>query len=229
LSYRGLFYFSFVPALVALLILLFLVQEVATAKAGGTLLGNIREAANADYLRLLSVVALFSMGAYNYSFILVSAGEAGVQDQYIPLVYMLINLLTVAIAIPIGTASDRIGRERMLALGYALLATTDAMLLFPSGGVLKAFIAACSFGLYLGAVETIQRAVIPGYVDARLRGTAYGLYYLTVGIFYLIANTTVGFLWDNMGSPVAFGYSLVTSVVACLLMVLLVPPRRPKA
>lgn len=226
LSYEGLFYVSLVPASVALLVLLFFVQEVAAAKAGGTLLGNIREAAGADFLRFLSVVALFSIGAYDYSFILVSAGQAGVPNQYVPLVYMLINVLTIVVAIPIGVASDRVGRERMLAVGYGFLGITDLILFLPFGGIVRPLIASCSFGLYLGAVETIQRAVIPKYAEARLRGTAYGLYYLTVGVFYLVANVAVGFLWDNMGASTAFAYSLATSASASLLMLALVGTRK---
>jgi len=225
LSFRGLFYFSLVPALIALLVLVFFVQETAAAKAGGTLLANIREAASADFLKFLSVVAIFSIGAYDYSFVLVFAGEAGVPDQYVPLVYMLINLLTVTIAIPIGTASDKLGRERMLALAYGLLAATNVVMLLPYGGIVKALIASCAFGLYMGAVETVQRAVIPGYVDTRLRGTAYGVYYLTVGVSYLVANTAVGLLWDNLGSAAAFTYSLGTSVAASLLMILFASKR----
>jgi len=228
LSFGGLFYFSLLPAFIALLILIFFVQETTAPRAGGTLLANIREAANADFLRFLSVAALFSVGAYDYSFVLVFAGEAGVSNEYVPLVYMLINLLTVMIAIPIGIASDKLGRERMLAVGYGLLAATNAVMLFPSGGIVKALIASCAFGLYLGAVETVQRAVIPRYVDARLRGTAYGVYYLTIGVFYLVANTSVGLLWDNLGSAAAFTYSLGTSVAACLLMILLSSKRGAK-
>lgn len=227
LSFRGLFYFSLIPALIALLILVFLVQEVTTAKAGGTLLGNIRETSNADFLKFLSVVALFSVGAYNYSFVLLSAGAAGVQDQYIPLVYMLINLMHVIISIPAGTLSDRVGRERVLAGGYGLLALASAVLVFPSGGILKALVAACVFGLYMGTVETIQRAIVPRYVVPKLRGTAYGMYYLTAGVFYLVANVSVGLLWDNMGSSVAFAYSFATSLLACLAMMLLASSKKP--
>jgi MFS family permease len=222
LSFKGLFYFSLVPALLALLILVFVVQEVAASRAGGTMFGNIREAANADFLKFLAVAALFSVGAYNYSFILLSAGAAGVEDQFIPLVYMLINLMHVVISIPAGTLSDKVGRERVLAGGYGLLAIASATLALPTGGVIKTLVAACAFGLYMGTVETIQRAIVPKYVAPKLRGIAYGLYYLTVGVFYLVANVAVGLLWDNVGAPAAFAYSLITSSLACLAMMLLI-------
>jgi len=221
IAYQGVFYFSLAPGLFALLILVLLVREVAAAKAGGTLLGNIREATNRDFLKFLVVVALFSAGAFNYSFILVAAGDAGVPEQYIPLVYMLINVLHTLVGIPAGVLSDRMGREKVLALGYGMLALTSVALILPSAGLVGALVATCAFGLYMGTVETIQRAVIPRYAEARLRGTAYGLYYLTVGVFYLLANVVVGFLWDNVGAQSAFSYSLATSLLACLAMAFL--------
>jgi MFS-type transporter involved in bile tolerance (Atg22 family) len=79
----------------------------------------------------------------------------------------------------------------------------------------------------MGTVETIQRAIIPRYVVPKLRGTAYGMYYLTAGVFYLVANVSVGLLWDNMGSSVAFAYSFSTSLLACLAMMLLTSSKKP--
>jgi len=103
---------------------------------------------------------------------MIAAGEYGVPEQYLPLVYMLINLVHAAVAIPAGTISDRVGRERMLAVGYGFLAATNVILLIPSRGVLTAIAATCAFGLYAGTVETMQRAVIPRYAEQKLRGTA---------------------------------------------------------
>ena len=218
IAYEGLFYLSLLPGLLALLVLVFLVQEVATAKSGGTVFGNMREASNREFLKFLAVVALFSIGAFNFSFMMIAAGEYGVPEQYLPLVYMLINLVHAAVAIPAGTISDRVGRERMLAVGYGFLAATNVILLIPSRGVLTAIAATCAFGLYAGTVETMQRAVIPRYAEQKLRGTAYGMYYLTVGVSYLAANVVVGLLWDSIGLSAALTYSLVTSVTACLIM-----------
>jgi hypothetical protein len=37
-----------------------------------------------------------------------------------------------------------------------------------------------------------------------------------------VANVAVGLLWDNMGASAAFAYSLITSSLACLAMMLLI-------
>jgi len=56
------------------------------------------------------------------------------------------------------------------------------MTLFSHTNYVYAYYLALVFGLYVGISETVQRAVIPKYVSADLRGTAYGLYNLIIGI-----------------------------------------------
>jgi len=82
------------------------------------------------------------------------------------------------------------------------------------------------FGAYVGIVETVQRALIPDYVEKSLRGTAYGVYYLIVGSAFFVSNTMVGYLWEYFGSSVATIYSIVTSLVAILAMMLFIGKRR---
>jgi len=60
--------------------------------------------------------------------------------------------------------------------------------------------------------------MVSKYVSEQLRGTAFGAYYLFVGISFLIANLTFGLLWDSLGSQVAFGYSITTTVTAFILL-----------
>jgi MFS family permease len=79
---------------------------------------------------------------------------------------------------------------------------------------------------YVGIVETVQRALIPDYVEESLRGTAYGVYYLIVGSAFFVSNAVVGSLWEYFGSSVASTYSIVTSVIAILAMMLFIKKRR---
>jgi hypothetical protein len=49
----------------------------------------------------------------------------------------------------------------------------------------------------LGFSETVQRAIISRYVSTELRGTAYWLYSLVIGVCFFASNITFGFIWDN--------------------------------
>ncbi len=221
LTMRDVFWISFVPGLAALLILLLLVQERVGKPSGEfKLLSGMREVLKERFPLLLVVVGIFSLGAFNFSFVLLYAKEAGALEGYIPLFYAAINVAHTAIAIPVGVLSDKIGKEKALIMGYIAFLATAALLLLSPKGVFHALLVTISFGIYVGIVETIQRALVPGYAESALRGTAYGLYYLVVGSCFLVANTVVGTLWYLFGSSAAATYSLTTSSIAVLGMLL---------
>ena len=91
---------------------------------------------------------------------------------------------------------------------------------FPSvSPPLYIFLVALVYGVYIGVGETIQRAMIPRYALAALKGTAYGVYYLVDRSGFFIANSVVGALWTYAGSAVAASYSVGTSIAAIAVMV----------
>ena len=72
----------------------------------------------------------------------------------------------------------------------------------------------------LGIIETIQRTVIPKYISPDRRGTAYGLYYLIIGLSFFVCNIIFGFLWDSFSFEIAIVYSLSLSTAAVIGMLL---------
>jgi MFS-type transporter involved in bile tolerance (Atg22 family) len=88
------------------------------------------------------------------------------------------------------------------------------MAIFSSNNYVCAYYLALVFGLYVGILETVQRAIIPKYVSSDLRGTAYGLYNLVAGICLFISNITFGYIWDAYSITVAVIYSLFFSLCA---------------
>jgi MFS family permease len=212
---RDIFWLSFIPGTVALVLILFFVKEtVPKAGAKFELLRGIRETLTADYRRLLVVVALFSVGAFNYSFILLNAQSLGVAADLIPLVYAVLNVAHTVIAIPAGRLSDRVGKEKVLAGGYIVFLVSSVLIFVGPRSLVFAYVVAAVYGLYQGVVETVQRAMVPSYAKGGLKGTAYGVYYLVVGCSVLISNTLVGWLWNGYGSGAAALYSVVTAALA---------------
>ncbi len=217
---RDIFLISFLPGLIALVILLTLVKERVGKPAGKEkVLIEVETVLKGRFSLLLLVVVLFSIGAFNFSFILLRAKDAGVPESLIPLVYAVLNMAHAIIAIPAGLLSDKIGKEPVLIMGYGIFFTSALLLSAPFGGPVYAFFVALVYGAYVGIVETVQRALVPGYAPSDLRGTAYGIYYLTVGLSFLLANTIIGYMWETLGSSVAFTYSAITAGTAIIGMV----------
>ncbi len=227
LAIRDVFWLSLIPGTIALLILLFFVKERVSKSAGEFhLLAGIKTVLKGNFSRILVIVGIFSLGAFNFSFVLLNAQEAGIADSLIPLVYAAVNVAHVAVAIPAGVFSDRVGKEKVMVLGYGVfLFSVLLILLLPLNGF-NAFVVAVSYGAYFGVIETVQRALVPEYVDRSLVGTAYGIYYFTVGSAFFVSNAVVGSLWEYLGASMAVTYSIITSVVAIALMVLFLNRKR---
>jgi MFS family permease len=219
---RDIFWLSLIPGAIALFLILFLVKErVSKSTSEFKLLEGVKSILKGNFSLLLIIVGIFSLGAFDFSFVLLNAQEAGIADSFIPLVYATVNVAHTAIAIPAGVLSDRVGKEKVMVLGYAVFLSTTLLFLLPAT-VYAALLVAVMYGFYVGVVETIQRALVPGYVDKSLKGTAYGIYYLVVGSAFFVSNAVVGSLWEYFGSSGAATYSIALSAVAIVAMIVFV-------
>lgn len=219
---RYVFLFSLIPGVVAVVILIFFVKEVSLTaiarrfsqiKISANIVSLIRE--NKPFGVLLIVSAIFSLGAFNFSFVLLKASDSGVEESLIPIVYAVMNISHTAIGIPSGILADKIGKEKVLIIAYSsLIATTILMVSEVSKNSLYPYVFAAMFGLYLGISETVQRAIVPKYVSSELRGTAFGLFNIVIGVSFFISNVIFGFLWDSYNFSFAALYSVVLSLLA---------------
>ena len=227
LTLRDVFWLTLIPGTIALLILLFVVKERFVNAVGDfQLLAGIKAVLKGNFSWLLVIVGIFSLGAFNFSFVLINAQEAGIVASFIPLIYAAVNVAHVTIAIPAGVLSDRIGKEKVMILGYSVFLSSVMLILFLPISGFNAFLVAMFYGLYFGIIETVQRALIPEYVDRNLIGTAYGIYYLIVGSAFFVSNAVVGSLWEYFGSSLASAYSIITSILAITFMILFLKRKR---
>jgi MFS family permease len=225
---RGIFLLSLIPGAIAVLILVFFVKEVVVkSKSSATrmsIFSNINRVirGNRPFVLLLIISGIFGIGAFNFPFILLRASDLGIGESLIPLIYATINVAHTAIGLPSGILADKVGKEKVLIIGYSVFAVSNILMLTLSGNALYAYILAAIFGLYIGISETVQRAVIPRYIASELRGTAYGLYNVIVGITFFVANVAFGFLWDNFSLTTAVSYSTITAIAAVVGMLMFI-------
>jgi MFS family permease len=227
LTIRDVFWLSLIPGVIALLVILFVVKErVGKSDGEFKLLAGIKTVLSGNFSRLLIIVGIFSLGAFNFSFVLLNAQEAGIADSLIPLVYAAVNVAHVAVAIPGGVLSDSLGKEKVMILGYSVFLSSVILLIFLPLNGYSAFLVAIFYGIYFGIIETVQRALVPEYVDRNLVGTAYGIYYFIVGSSFFVSNAVMGSLWEYFGSSMAVTYSVITTITAITLMLLFLNRKR---
>jgi MFS family permease len=133
-------------------------------------------------------------------------------------VYAVINVTHTIVGFPSGMLADKIGKEKVLIIGYSVFALSTLLMLLLSGNSLYAYVIAAVFGVYAGISETMQRAVIPRYISSELRGTAFGLYNIVAGSAFFGANVIFGFLWDGFTLNSAISYSLIITAIAIIAM-----------
>ena len=117
-----------------------------------------------------------------------------------------------------GGIADRIGRLRLVVLGWAWCAGIYGALAFT--GSLSVYAALfVAYGLYHGLVEGTERALVADRAPPGQRGTAFGWYHLTSGLGALPAGFILGTVWAGYGAPTALGIAaaLTTAAAAALM------------
>ena len=219
---RSIFLISLIPGIVAVLILIFFIKEKPKVKTSATRIFSLFGSAlkgNKQFVFFLSVSAIFSAGAFNFSFVLLRSSDLGVDKNFIPLIYLAINVAHTAIGFPIGVLSDKIRKELVILLSYAIFGIS-LFLMSIGHGVIFAYLIAAVFGLYVGISETVSRAIVPRFVGPELRGTAFGIYNLSSGVAFFASNVIFGFLWDSFGLNTGLMYSSIMTGIASIGLVL---------
>jgi MFS family permease len=150
------------------------------------------------FYRFLAVVTLFGLGNFSYMFLILRARQffQPALSIIMPiLLYILINVIYAALSLPSGILSDKIGRKKVLLLGYAVFTLTCLGLAFVNGwsGLIVLF---ALYGAFRALTDGAQRALAVDLVSADIRGTALGVFHTAIGLAALPASLVAGALWQ---------------------------------
>ncbi len=217
-DYRRVFLIASVPALLGLLNLIFFIKEMK--KDDTELLGKISfKDFPKEYYLFLGIVFLFTLGNSTDALLLVKAGDVGVDDALIPLMYLIINAVSALFSIPAGIRSDRVGRERLIIFGYFLYAALYFGFGKSETQIEMLFLFAL-YGLYSASTDGVQKALVSDLVDKNKRGTALGIYNSIIGITLLPASVIAGLLYDHVNNRAPFYFGAGVAALAGIFMVI---------
>lgn len=217
-NYHGVFLLAGIPAILGILVLIFGIREAKKTKEQLLSKFRFRDYSKRYYL-FLGIIFLFTLGNSTDALLLVKANDVGIKVAYIPLVYLIMNTVSVALAIPLGTLSDKIGKEKLLVFGYLVYALVYAGFGATSSiSVITGLFAL--YGLYSAATDGIQKALISDLLDANKKGTGLGIYNALLGITLLPASLIAGVLYDQVNSSVPFYFGAATATLSAILMAL---------
>jgi len=229
-SYRWMVIVGIIPAVLAVLVLLAFVHEKGlpkntTPKAAVAATAAPVSAFSTRFKLYLAVMAIFTLGNSSDFFVILRAQNLGTSVLNITLMLVLFNVTYAVIATPAGILSDKLGRRRIIALGwmvYALVYLGFAL----STSVWHIWLLFACYGIYYGIVEGAAKAFVADLVPAERRGTAYGYYNGVVGLMLLPASVLAGWLWSVLSPAAPFYLGAGLAFLAMLAMLALLKEQR---
>lgn len=211
LKYHYIFFICAIPLLFTLGILLLFVKEVPIIKKQTTIVDAYR--LPKQFYIFLAIVLFFSIGNSSDTFLILRAQNVGVSLLSIPLVYALFNAVYAGASIPLGSLSDRIGREKVILLGWVAY----AIAYFGFGlahSSLAIWLLFAFYGIYYATTEGVAKAFVADLIVPEHRGKAYGIYNALIGLVTLPASILAGFLWDRINPTAPFYFGAIIALCA---------------
>lgn len=223
--YRTLFALSAIPGAIAVLLIPFIrEQSLASAEQPARIAPTAPGSSVAMPRELTSffcVFGLFTLGSSTDAFLLLRLSEAAGGARYLPLVWAALHVVKSSSSVPGGAWSDRVGRRKVIALGWLVYATVYIGFAFASSfAVLLAWF--LLYGLYYGLSEGSEKALIADLAPEGQRGMAFGLYDAVSGVGSLLASLVFGAIWTFFGAAAAFGFGAAVALVASVLLLVVI-------
>jgi len=240
MGFNSAFLWSMIPAVLAVLVLLFVKtykpsveREPATGPAYqkdrpldsqedrpplsvSLSKGRIRTlfSENKRFVLFLLVLFGFSVGNFSAAFLLLRASDSGLSAAAVILMYFLSSVAASALAYPFGRLSDRVGRSGLLVPGYFLYGVVYLGFAFLGGYAAAMPLLFIAYGVYQALVSGAERAFVAEQAKAEFRGTVLGVYGLCQGGGLLIASILAGALWTNFGAGAPFLFGALVGFAA---------------
>lgn len=215
-DFRSVFWFSVIPAILAVLLLLFGVKEPAKTSPHQAVnpirLKNLQRLSR-DYWWIVAIGAIFTLARFSEAFLLLRAQQGGMALAWIPLIMVIMNVVYSLSAYPFGKLSDTMDHKKLLGLGMLTLILAD--LILAAGNTAPLILSGVVFwGLHLGLTQGLLAAMVADAAPEDLRGTAYGFFNLASGLAILVASPLAGLLWDRLGASFTFYAGALFCVLA---------------
>lgn len=226
--YRSVFWFSLIPAILALFILLLFVKEPKkndTSHIHKTtftiLLKDITKLPHTFWLIIL-VSFLLMLARFSESFLHYRGRELGFAITIMPFFMMIYNLVEAAASFPVGKLADKMDKRTLLFLGIAILLLANCIVSL-NDSVASIVFAIALAGLHMGMTQCLLGALIAQSTPAHLKGSGFAVYYFVAGIATLIGNFMAGHFCEystqlGYGVKGAFVWGIIATGVACLAL-----------
>jgi len=214
-GFRKVFLLAFIPSIIAVLLILF-VKEKKHKHIESKSLEVSFKSLTPQLKYFICIATIFALGNFGYAFLLLRAINLGLESQTAILLYIIYYISYSIFIIPAGMFSDKIGRKRVILMGYGLFGLTSLGLIFVSSlsQIISLFI---SYGIFYAMIDGVQRAFVVDLSPPSIKGTALGTFHTSTGLAALPAGLIAGLLWDKISPETTFIFGFVISITAITL------------
>lgn len=219
-DFTTVFWIAVIPAFLSFGLIVFGVEEPArTARpADNRLQLSDAKRLTGTFWAIVTVGAILTLARFSEAFLVLRAQNVGVPIALVPIVLVVMNVAYAFAAYPVGVLSDRLGRDKLLALGIVFLIIADLVLAFGATIPFLMF-GVVIWGLHMGFTQGLLATLVADSAPVELRGTAFGVFNFASGIAMLVASVIAGALWDNFGPAATFAVGAVVTAAALASLV----------
>lgn len=214
LGYKNLFFLASVPSLISVALVLVFIKERKTERIyKGLSLKDLTP----NFKLFLLLSALFALGSFSYSFLLVYAKEFGFEESATIFLYLEFTAVASIMSFPFGKLADKLKRKTVLILSYVLFGLMCFGFIYVKTylGIIMLFAA---YGLHKAAIDPVQRTLVSELSPAEYRASTLGAFQMVTGLCALPASLLAGLLWVNFEKFAPFYFSLSLTALATILM-----------
>jgi MFS family permease len=191
-TYRTLFWVAFIPAVLSV-VMLSLIKDQPALRHERESVGQNWKLLSPAFKRFLIPAGIFSLAYFSLGFLLLKAHIVGFSVTDIVLLYALFNTTCVISAPLVGRLGDRIGRRRIIVLGYLVYGMVNLWMVVANSRW-EIVVVFAIYGFFYAIDESQSKAFIAD-IEPERRATAIGVYNFVTGVLYLPASLVAGALW----------------------------------
>lgn len=229
-SVRDVIAWTWLPGLVVMLILLWVLRRATPAAPRATTTATSDATGRVFWgpVVMLSALTLFRVPE---ALLLLRLQGLGVAVPTIPLVWAGLHVVRSAAAYPGGWLSDRIGTRGTVAAGGLVFAVVS-YLMGGSPSAMGGVVIFLALGLASGLLEPAERSLVAQLAPVRT-GRGFGAYHALTGLAALPAGLAFGWVYQDAGAGTALRASAALMALTALAWLVLrsrgrtPPPPRP--
>ncbi len=218
---RQIFFIAVIPALVTILLLVFLVKEKRADF-------NLKQKQfvkisfkNMDFrLKLFLLISfIFSAGNSSDAFLLLQAKNLGLATTAVVFAYVLYNISQTLFSTPAGILADKLGAKKIFAGGLLVFSIVYLLFGLINSSVYLWFLFPI-YGVYIAATDGVSKSYLSEFIQKNESSTYFGAYYTLTAIGTFLASLIGGLLWQFINPHATFIYGGLMAFIAFLLFML---------